>query len=181
MNGGVDPLPCGTDRDALVSLAVDGGDRALAAHAAGCPHCAPVLARARAQWADVGAAAAAPVATPPGLADRALAAVRSVRGTGGVVELAQEGGALLVADGVVALLARTAAVEFLSAGGGHLRSVTTGPGTVELGLSIRFGEVVGQLAERLRAFVTAELAPHLGARVPRVDVRVEDVTYPPSG
>ncbi|EWC61662.1 hypothetical protein UO65_3020 [Actinokineospora spheciospongiae] len=177
-------LPCGRDRADLVALAADGhaADPALAEHAAACPHCAPVLAAAEDDWARVRAAAAVPLPTPPGLAERALAAVRAVRGAGGVVEVDQEGGALRVSERVVALAARAAAAEYLAdTGGGHLRSVTTGPGTVELGLAVRFGTAIDPLAERLRAHVLASLAPHLGERVPVVDVRVVDVTHPPSG
>ncbi len=177
-------LPCGRDAADLVALVADGrsADPALAAHAAGCPHCTAELAALDGQWELVRAAAAQRPSTPDGLAGRALAAVRGVRGRGGSFDLAQPGGLLRVSEGAVALLARAAAARVLAEhGGGHVRMVRAGGGTVDIGLAVRFGDAIAPLVAHVRAALRSHLAEHLGDSVPAVNVEVVDVIYPPTG
>ncbi|MGQ0837870.1 hypothetical protein [Actinokineospora sp.] len=174
-------LPCGRTLADLVAVAADGpgADPVLVAHAADCPHCGAELAALRAQWDLVRAAAAEPVHTPDGLVSRVLDSVRGVRGRGGEFQLDQVGGALLVAERVVVLLARSAAADLLAGhGGGHLRSVRAAGDTVDIGLAVRFGTPIQPLAELVRAHVSAWLREHLGTSVPAVTVDVVDVIYP---
>ncbi|WP_156754351.1 Asp23/Gls24 family envelope stress response protein [Actinokineospora pegani] len=171
-------LPCGREWDDLVAVAVGGPavDPGLSAHAEHCPYCAPALSEAAAEWSLVRAAAEIPVPPPPGLAGRALAAVRSARGAVGSVEVPQEGGVLRVSEQVVAFVAREAAREFLAAtGGGRARSTTVRDGTVSFGLAVRFGVAAVEVAEGLRAHVRLALSAHLADRLPEVTVEVVDV------
>ncbi|WP_424185265.1 hypothetical protein ACOBQX_25710 [Actinokineospora sp. G85] len=180
MNGtsGTGALPCGREWADLVAVAVAGpaADPELSAHAEHCPHCAPALSAAAAEWALVRAAAEAPVPSSPGLAGRALAAVRSARRAAGSVDVPQDGGRLRVSERVVEFVAREAAREFLAAtGGGRARSTTVRDGTVSFGLAVRFGVVVAEVAEGLRAHVRLALSAHLADRLPEVVVEVVDV------
>jgi uncharacterized alkaline shock family protein YloU len=105
-----------------------------------------------------------------------VATLRAVRRARGVVEVAQEGGALLVSERVLVLLARAAARDHLAAAGtGRLRSVATAPGSVSLGIAARYGTPVGPLADAVRAHVLAALAEHAGERALVVNVEVIDV------
>lgn len=171
-------LPCGRTVGELLRLAADGpaSDPDLAGHARRCPHCAPELAALDERWAGVRAAAAEPVATPPGLADRMVDVLRGVRGE--VYHGVADG--VRIADQVVVLIARRIAAE-AAAGVGHVRLARTDGHTVHIGLAVRYGVAADRLAARVRAAVLAGLAGQVGPVATAVDVQVTDVIPPPTG
>lgn len=173
-------LPCGRQVDDLLRLAADGpdSDPDLAEHARTCPHCGPELAELDGRWADVRAAAAAPVPTPPGLAERMVDVLRGVRGAPAAYHGVADG--VRVADQVVVLVARRIAAE-AAAGLGHVRSARTDGQTVHIGLAVRYGVAAHTLAARVRAAVLAGLAAQVGPVATAVDVQVAEVLPPPIG
>lgn len=173
-------LRCGHPASALVGVVLDRdlADRDLIAHAATCQYCQQEIGELDSQWGAVRRAAAAPVAIPPQLVDRALGTVRGLRGRrlSEPIEIQQDGGRLTVAERPILLLVRYFAAELLGeVDGASLRGLVGGDRRVEVSIAVHYDlpgrAIAAELADRL----TERLADVLGPAAPVVSVQLADI------
>jgi hypothetical protein len=183
-------LPCGRDLEALWER-LDAGTAGLpGTHEQDCPHCQTALSGLTALRAATQALAAAPVAVPPRLTGRIMAAVRADRRRprmlplpaaglepGGQAEISQAAVAVMLryaADSVDGVRARRCAVRARPAD--DAPDGTAGWVDVELSLTLRYGVTPGeQVLAAVRRALLAVADARIGLRVARCDLLVEDV------
>lgn len=122
-----------------------------------------------------------PVESPHGLVERALRAVRGVRGGLGAapVELTQKDGKLRIAQQAVVLLTRRLCLEILTGHPGvHLRGCVGDVDEVQVDLTVRYALPLPEEADAIQRELVAALREVLGAGAPGVLVRVVDVEPP---
>lgn len=177
-------LPCGRTDGVLLDFLADSAPPELSEHIPTCRFCQAELAELDSDWAQVRRAASLPIEPPHGLVERALTAVRGVRGGRGAapVELDQDGGKLRIAQQAVVLLTRRLCLERLAKHPGvHLRGCIGDVDEVRVDLTIRYPLPAPDLAEAIHQELTAELREALGAGAPAVWVRVVDIEPPGVG
>jgi hypothetical protein len=183
-------LPCGTGIDKLWDGMETGTVLRPGSHEESCPHCQTALSGLTALRDAAAGLAAEPVAVPPRLVGRIMAAVRvEVRRTrmlplpaaelepGGQAESSEQAVAVVLrfaADSIDGVRARRCAVRPHDAAG----SAAGRPGwlDVELTLAIRYGTSPGgEVLAAVRRAVLASAENQLGLRVARCDLLVEDI------
>ncbi|MEV0697536.1 hypothetical protein AB0I53_06400 [Saccharopolyspora sp. NPDC050389] len=177
-------LPCGRTDGMLLDFLADSAPTELAEHIPTCRHCQARLAELDSDWAPVRRTARLPIEPPHGLVERALMAVRGVRGGRGAapVELAQEGGKLRVSPQAVVLLTRRLCLGLIAERPGvHLRGCVGDVDEVRVDLAVRYPLPAPELADAIHHELTAALSEALGAGAPAVWVRVVDVQPPEAG
>ena len=183
-------LPCGRDLEELWDRLEAGTAGLPGSHAQDCPHCQTALSGLTALRSATRALADAPVAVPPRLNGRIMAAVRAdVRRTrmlplpaaslepGGQAEISQQAVAVMLryaADSVDGVRARRCAVRARAAD--DAPDGTAGWADVEMSLVLRYGVSPGeQVLAAVRRAVLAAADARIGLRVARCDLLVEDV------
>lgn len=183
-------LPCGRQLEALWESMQAGVAGLPGGHERGCPHCLTALSGLTALRDATRALAAEPVAVPPRLTGRIMAAVRAdtrrarmlplpAAGLepGGQAEISERAVAVVLrfaADSVDGVRARRCAVRPHPGGG----AAGEEPGwvNVELTLAIRYGISPGEeVLAAVRRAVLAAAEARIGLRVARCDLLVEDV------
>lgn len=186
-----EPLACGTDSGALLTQVAEGRASVRDDHQRRCPHCQATLAEYARLWAPFDELAAAEVHAPPGLLDRALAAIRDTAGPVGWGRVADPEGSFLVAARAIVSVAGHAArsspgvrialstIGELTAHSAEPDAVSAGVSgqsvAVELTVAAEYGHDLHRLAEHLRERVTAEILTQTGLDVVEVDVTITDV------
>jgi uncharacterized alkaline shock family protein YloU len=183
-------LPCGRGIEDLWERMEAGTADIPGSHEDGCLHCRTALAGLSALREAASGLAVEPVAVPPRLVGRIMAAVRAeARRTrmlplpdaglepGGRAEISEQAVALVLrfaADSIDGIRARRCAVRPRAAG--ESPDGERGWVDVELTLVIRYGTSPGEeVLAAVRRAVLASAESQLGLRVARCDLLVEDI------
>lgn len=188
---GDEPLACGADPGVLLAQVAEGRAAVRDDHQRRCPHCQAALAEYARLWAPFDQLAATEVHAPPGLLDRALAAIREAAGPVGWGRVTDPDGSFLVAARAVVSVAGHAArtssgvrvalsaLGELADAAGPEDGVTAGVRgqsvAVELTVAAEYGHDLHRLAAHLRDRVVAEVLAQTGLDVVEVDVTITDV------
>ena len=192
-------LACGADVDTLLEQIADGHARQLTDHQRDCVHCQAAIGELNALWSPVRELAAAPVPPPPGLATAVIGRIRRLaRDVGYTLEMT-DGGAIRIAAGIVAALARDSASRVpgvrlalgrtthgpLSALAQHAMPAERRAGTaagvlgrtaaVDLTIAVNYDRPVHHVARDIQKQVAAALRDDLGLRAATVNVIVADI------
>lgn len=183
VSGYLDPptLPCGRLVDSLWQrldrLATD-------PHALACPHCQAAARSLYTLRQTTDRLAAQPVEPPRDLTGRIMAVVRAeIRrgrdlplptpdGTASLSEYALAAVLRFAADQVPGVRGRSCRVDPVPGRPGHVR--------VRMGLAVRYGLPVVQVAEQARERITAAAVHYVGIIIDSLDVAVEDVYQEPA-
>lgn len=183
-------LPCGRGIEGLWERMEAGTAGSPGTHEQNCPHCRTALAGLSALREAASGLAAEPVAVPPRLTGRIMAAVRAEARRARMLPLPdaglEPGGRAEVSERAVAVVLRFAAD---SVGGIRARRCTVRPRAaaespdgqrgwvdVELTLAVRYGTSPGgEVLAAVRRAVLASAESQLGLRVARFDLLVEDI------
>lgn len=173
-------LRCGHPASAVADLVLDRdlADQEIVRHSATCPHCQWEIAELEAQWGAVRRAAAAPIAIPPQLVDRALGTVRGLRGRrlSEPVEIQQDGGRLTIGERPILLLVRQLAIELLEdTSGAYLRGLAGGDRRIEVSIAVHYDLPGSEVAAELARGLADRLTSLLGPAAPVVSVQLADV------
>jgi uncharacterized alkaline shock family protein YloU len=188
-------LPCGRGIEELWQQLTAGVVPSPGSHEARCPHCRTALSGLSALRDATSELAAEPVTAPPRLAGAIMAAVRVEVRRARMLPMPgddlEPGGKAEISEQAVAVVLRFAAdsIEGVRARRCRVRPARAADGTpgqedrvdVELTLAIRYGtSPAGQVLAAVRGAVLAAAEGHLGLRVARCDLLVDDV-WPASG
>lgn len=179
-------LPCGSELEALVAQVAEGIAPAEPAHQADCPYCQATLRALRLGWDDVQTLSRQPVAIPAGLTARIMARVRKLaRLATDSILLGYPRGETRVSHALVArVIGRLAAgvpgVVFASARA--MPDEAGDPGRVKAALRIvvAFGPPIEAVTRAVRAILDRRIPFLTGARLSRIDIRVEGIADVPT-
>ncbi len=169
-------LPCGQRLDDLTEQVFDGAEPGDRDHQATCPHCQAALGHIRAVEADARGIATERVEVPAGLARQVMARLRAAPGL--LTVAVTEAGTTEVAEGVVASVAREAAmrvsgVQFASAfPGGRSGDGLSG---LRMRLVVDYGPSLHALADAVRDRVRRETASRTGVQIDHIHVSIDDL------
>lgn len=188
---GDEPLVCGADSGALLTQVAEGRAAERDDHQRRCPHCQAALAEYARLWAPFDQLAGTEVHAPPGLLDRALAAIRETAGPTGWGRVSDPDGSFLVAARAVVSVAGHAArtcsgvrvalsalgelTDPADSGDAVIAGVSGQSVAVELTVAAEYGHDLHRLATHLRDRVSAEVLAQTGLDVVEVDVSITDV------
>ena len=183
VSGYLDPpaLPCGRLVDSLWQrldrLATD-------PHALACPHCQAAARSLYTLRQTTDRLAAQPVEPPSDLTGRIMAVVRAEIRRGRDLPLPTPGGTASVSEYALAAVLRFAVDQVPGVRGRSCRvdPVPGRPGhvRVRMGLAVRYGLPVVQVAEQARERITAAAVHYVGIVIDGLDVAVEDVYQEPA-
>lgn len=171
-------LPCGRTIGMLVAFVADHEPVGLADHVDTCPYCRAELPELDRSWGLVRRSASMPIAPPDGLAERAVATVRGLRGGvgAGSRELEQDRGRLRIDRRAVLAMTRQACSDILSAHPGvYLRGVSGDVDEVRVDLAVRYPLPAREPVASVRAELDRALRDVLGAAAPAVSARLVDI------
>lgn len=188
-----DNLTCGADVDTLLEQVADGRGGHLTAHQQDCLYCQAAIGELTALWAPLRALAAVPVPPPPGLTATVMGRIRRVVRDAGYSLQITDGGAIRIAAGVVAALARESASRVpgvcLALGrtaragnalSGQPRARTAAgvlgqTAVVDLAIAVNHDRPVHDVARAIQRQVTAALRNNLGLQAVTVNVTIDDI------
>jgi uncharacterized alkaline shock family protein YloU len=178
------PLPCGTLLDDLIAQVTEGSAPLDRAHQAACAYCQQALDAIRQVWEEFQALARSAVAIPEDLGERIMEQIRTLtRVSREGVAVAAERGETRIARPVLDRLVRAAARSVDDVAWASVLDVSEDgerPGrvTISLRLVIVYGPPAGEIAERVRQRVIADLERQAGVSVSRVEIDVGDLAVP---